>query len=222
MESGHAEQPCAHCPCRNPRPHSDSARLRHGHFMLSTPSHCLRVSVMLSTHPSLSLSCSSLSQPPLLLLTSLRCSHRSSLLSLYHYKLKSSQLYDFVFYSNSIGRKMVFVLRLIPLLVLRSLYQFLFLRTWFPSLFPFLSCLTNPSIYYPSPPTPTPPFLLSFLQKQNTLLLTSALPCRSHTSRTSCHLCCLKSAFTEILLLQQPSPQTTLLKVTRPRCCQNP
>ena len=115
---------------------------------------------------------------------------------------------------------MVFVLRLIPLLVLRSLYHCLFLRTWFPSLFPFLSCLTNPSVYYLSPPPP--PFLLSFLQKQNTLPLTSALPCRSHISRTSCHLCCLKSAFPEILLLQQPSPQTTLLKVTRSRCHQEP
>ena len=161
MESGHAEEHCTHCPCRNPRPHNDSARLRHGHLMLSTPSHCLRVSVMLSTHPSSSLVCSSLSQPPLLLLTSLSCSHQSRLLSLYHYKLKSSQPYGFAFYSNSVGGKMVFVLRLIPLLVLRSLYQFLFLRTWFPSLFPFLSCLTNPSIYYPSPLTPVFTFIFA-------------------------------------------------------------
>lgn len=101
---------------------------------------------------------------------------------------------------------MVFVLRLIPLLVLRSLYHFLFLKTWFPSLFPLLSCLTNPSVYYPSPR------LYFHLCKNKTPPLTSAPPCHSHVSQTSCLLCCLKSAFTEILLLQQPSPQTVSSK----------
>ena len=101
---------------------------------------------------------------------------------------------------------MVFVLRLIPLLALRSLYHFLFLKTWFPSLFPFLSCLTNPSVYYPSP------CLCFHLCKNKTPPINLCSTLSQPRSQTSCLLCCLKSAFTEILLLQQPSPQTVSSK----------